>query len=68
MSKLSELSAAERAKSSSLQALNPDLPGLFVFRDGCWIAHCNLKRGTGAGRTPELAVADMREYMREAEV
>jgi len=66
MSKFSELTLAECEESTLLRLKNPDLPGLFVFRDGSWIAHCKLKRGTGVGRTPELAVEDMREYMREA--
>jgi len=59
------LTAQERTISSQLRQANPDLPGLFAFRDGAWIVHCNLPRGTGVGSSPEEAVSDMRDYMAE---
>lgn len=65
MRRIWDLTDDEIRISARLRNDHTDLPGLYVFRDGSWIAYCDLPGGTGCGPTPEDAVAEMREFIAE---
>lgn len=60
MFSINALRPKERLLSIELRKTNPDIPGLFVFQDGGWIADHSGPKGIGTGSSPDEAVANLR--------